>query len=314
MRKIVGYKILIVIFSLLAIGLFVYLLKTNTRTTSSKPTASNSRLQVVTSFYPLYFFTTQIVQDKADVHNITPAGAEPHDYEPTTNDMVKIENSRLLIINGAKLEAWADNIKNILSGQNTTIISVGENLANQNTVDGGTQIRDPHVWLDPVLAKKEVSLIAGNLIMTDPPNSQFYADNSKLLIDKLEILNKQFQTELSNCQKKDIITSHAAFGYLANEYHLNQTSISGLSPDEEPSPKKLAEIAKFAQQNQVDYIFFESLVSPKLASTIAQEIGAKTLVLNPIEGLTDDDIRNGKNYFTEMQNNLTNLKIALQCL
>lgn len=314
MTRIVDNKIKILFFTLLAIGLFVYILTTNIKSQSSRITTPSTRLQIVTSFYPLYFFTTQIVQDKADVHNITPAGAEPHDYEPTTKDMVKIENSRLLIINGARLEGWAENIKNILSGQNTTILSVGEKIANLNMVEGSTQISDPHIWLNPTLAKKEVEIITGNLIIIDPTNSQFYVDNSKILIDKLEILNNHFKTELSNCRKNNIITSHAAFEYLAKEYHLKQTAISGLSPDEEPSPKKLAEVAKFARQNQVDYIFFESLVSPKLASTIAQEIGAKTLVLNPIEGLTDEEIKNGKTYFTEMQNNLINLKIALQCL
>lgn len=314
MTKTAETKFVIVIFTLLAIGLFVYIQTTNTKTQASKIIKPSSRLQIVTSFYPLYFFTTQIVQDKADVHNITPAGAEPHDYEPTTRDMVKIENSRLLIINGAKLEGWAEDIKNILSGRNTTILSVGEKIANLNTMEGDIQIRDPHIWLNPVLAKKEIEIITESLIMTDPANSQFYADNAKVLIGKLEILNNQFRTELSTCQKKDIITAHAAFEYLAKEYGLKQTAISGLSPDEEPSPKKLAEVAKFAEQNQVDYIFFESLVSPKLASTIAEEIGAKTLVLNPIEGLTDEEIKNGKTYFTEMQNNLINLKIALQCL
>lgn len=303
MSKITGNKILIVALIIFIIGLFVCLLKITTNNHPSKTTTTNSKLQIVTSFYPLYFFTTQIAQNKASVHNITPAGAEPHDYEPTTKDMVKIENSRLLIINGGNFEGWANNAQNIIDKQTTTIVNIGRSFVGQ----------DPHFWLDPMMAKKEVEIITQNLIIADPANTDFYNNNSKLLTAKLEILNNQFKTELSNCQKKDIITAHAAFGYLAREYNLNQISISGLSPDAEPSTKKLTEIANFAKKNQIQYIFFESLVSPKLANTIAQEIGAKTLVLNPIEGLTDEDIKNGKNYFTEMQNNLTNLKIALQC-
>ncbi|MFA6548236.1 MAG: zinc ABC transporter substrate-binding protein [Candidatus Magasanikbacteria bacterium] len=303
MSKITGNKILIVILIIFIVGLFVCLLKINFSNQSAKVPATNLKLQVVTSFYPLYFFTTQIAQDKAEVHNITPSGAEPHDYEPTTMDMVKIENSQLLIINGGNFEGWANNVQNILGKQNTAIVNIGKSFVGP----------DPHFWLDPMMAKKEVEIITQNLIAIDPLNADFYANNSRLLTDKLEILNNQFKNELSNCQKKDIITAHAAFGYLAREYGLNQISISGLSPDAEPSTKKLTEIADYAKKNQLQYIFFESLVSPKLADTIAQEIGAKTLVLNPIEGITDEDIKNGKNYFTEMQNNLINLKIALQC-
>lgn len=312
MFKIISNKIFIGVFVMLAIGFLIYLLKIGNYR-PSKITAKNPRLQIVTSFYPLYFFTTQIVHDKADVHNITPAGAEPHDYEPTTRDMVKIENSQILIINGGKFEAWADNVQNILDKQNISIINISEHLANQDTVEKNIQTRDPHFWLDPILAKKEAELIFQNLIIADPVNTNFYTDNSKILIDKLENLNTKFKTELSNCQKKHIVTSHAAFKYLAQRYNFNQISISGLSPDEEPTPKQLADIADLAQKNKIQYIFFESLINPKLANTIAQEIGANTLVLNPIEGLTDEEIKNGKNYFTEMQNNLTNLKIALQC-
>ncbi len=307
MSKINSYKIAIIGLVILMVGLFAFLLSSISKHKLSNRT-TNLRLQIVTSFYPIYFFTTQIVQNKADVHNITPAGAEPHDYEPTSRDMAKIENSDILIINGGKFEGWSENIKNILNGQNSTILNISENLLAQNI--GGS---DPHFWLDPVLAKNEVDIITKKLIEKDPVNFQFYSDNSKILIKKLDNLNNEFILGLANCKNREIITSHSAFGYLAHEYGLNQTSVSGLSPDEEPSPKKIAEIAKYARDNKVQYIFFESLVSPKLAETIAQEIRAKTLVLNPIEGITEKEIVDGKNYFTEMQQNLINLKIALQC-
>lgn len=306
MNKINNYKIAIISLIILMVGLFAFLLNF----ISKQPlyNQNHSRLQIVTSFYPLYFFTTQITQTKADVHNITPAGAEPHDHEPTTKDMAKIENSDILIINGAKFEGWAEKIKDTINKQSTTILNISENLESKDII--GT---DPHFWLDPVLAKKEVEMITNKIIEKDPANQEFYLKNSQALIEKLTNLDNQFKSELANCQTREIVTSHFAFGYLAHEYNLNQTSVSGLSPDEEPSPKKLAEIAKFAQDNKIKYIFFESLVSPKLADTIAQEIGAKTLVLNPIEGITPSEISEGKNYFTEMQNNLINLKIALQC-
>lgn len=127
------------------------------------------------------------------------------------------------------------------------------------------------------------------------------------------MLDKDYRSGLSKCNKKDIITSHAAFGYLAKEYGFNQLAIAGLSPDEEPTLQTLKNISDFAKKNNVQYIFFESLVSPKLSETIANEVGAKTLVLNPLEGLSIQDIAEGKNYFTEMRSNLNQLKIALQC-
>ena len=301
----------IVIISLIIV-LFGYFLTIKIQQTHSTQITSG-KPQVVTSFYPLYFFTSQIAADKADVYNVTPNGVEPHDYEPSAHDIAKIEDSNMLILNGGKLEAWGEKMRENLNGKKTLILTIGTEIANQEMVEDGENIQDPHIWLDPVLAKKEVAMITAGLIQIDPANSAFYQANAQTLLMKLDNLDNQFRQGLNSCNKKDIITSHAAFGYLASEYHFNQMAISGLSPDAEPSVQKLAEVAEFAKTNQVEYIFFESLVSPKLSQTIASEIGAQTLVLNPIEGLSDEEIINGKSYFSEMENNLKNLKIALQC-
>lgn len=274
---------------------------------------TDSRLKITTSFYPLYFFTKEIADDRADVYNITPAGAEPHDYELTSEDRARIEDSSLLVLNGAMLEPWGSNIKNILAGSTTKVVTVGDILATDTLNENGAIGRDPHVWLDPVLAKKEVATIADALIQTDPRNTASYQANLQVLNGKLDALDAQYRSALQTCQQKNIVTSHAAFNYLAKEYGLNQVSITGLSPDAEPSAETLAQIADFARKNNVKYIFFESLVSPKLAETVAREVGAQTMVLNPIEGLTDTDIAAGKNYFTEMEANLNNLKLSLQC-
>ncbi len=280
---------------------------------AQKPTAQSNKLQVTTSFYPLYFFSSQIGGDKANVVNITPAGAEPHDYEPTALDIAQIDNSKLLVLNGGGLEAWGDNIQKNIDPQKTTVVIAGQNLTNQKVLENGNNVIDPHVWLSPQLAKEMVDKIAGSFVQVDPVNTEFYKTNTNTLKTKLDNLDKEYKQGLSSCSEKNIITSHAAFGYLSSSYGLNQVSITGLSPDAEPSPAQLADIVKFAKANNVKYIFFESLVSPKLADTIATEVGAKTLVLNPIEGLSNDEIAQGNNYLTEMQNNLTNLRIALQC-
>src|SRR3989338_1414180 len=265
----------------------------------------SDKIRVVASFYPLYFFAGQIGGDKAEVINVTPFGAEPHAYEPTSMDMAEIENSRILIING-NFEPWIDKIKTNLAGKNIIIITAGEGLF-------GHKIPDPHVWLSPILAKREAEIILAGFIKSDSANREYYQKNANRLLISLEDLNKKYQQGLEFCQKKNIITSHTAFYYMAEEYGLTQTAIAGLSPDSEPSPKQIAEIADFAKKNTIDYIFFERLISPKLAETIADEIGAKTLLLDPLEGISQSEMSRGENYFTKMETNLTNLKLALQC-
>ncbi len=282
------------------------------RGNSNRTQTTLSKVKVTTSFYPLYYFTSQIGGDKIDIVNITPAGAEPHDYDPSTKDIAKIEKSDLLVLNGG-VEGWGDKIQNNLKGSKTEIVVAGKNLLTQSLVEEGKTQTDPHVWLDPVRAKEEIHEITQALITVDPKDSLYFKANEEKLHKQLDDLDKSFKSGLLNCSHKDIVTSHAAFGYLASRYGLTQVPIAGLSPDQEPSSKQLAEVSDFAKRNNIKYIFFESLVSPKLSETIAREVGAKTLVLDPIEGVSDDDLKSGKNYYNIMQDNLKNLQIALEC-
>lgn len=300
-------------FAALVVVVYVFMFRTS-GPNENNVSKQNDKLQVVTSFYPLYFFTSEIVGGYADVYNITPAGAEPHDYDPTTRDMTRLEGSGLIIVNGADFEPWVKDIQQIFKNTDTVIAITGASLIRKNKIAEDESVRDPHVWLNPLLAKKQVEIILENLIKVDPTHAEIYKTNAKTLVDKLENLNQEFVQNLDSCQKKDIITSHSAFSYLAEAYGFNQISVAGLSPDEEPSAEQLVSVADFARKHDLKYIFFETLVSPKFSETIAKEIGAKTLVLNPLEGLADEEIAEGKNYFTEMRNNLANLKIALECL
>jgi len=297
---------------ILLIAILSYILNIGIFKHSTGITENNKKLQVSASFYPLYFFSSQIGGDKASVQNITPAGSEPHDYEPTAQDVARIENGNMLVLNGG-VEAWGDKIKDNLKGKNVKIIVAGEGLLTKDLTENGEQMRDPHVWLNPQLAKKEAEKITEGYITIDPANTNYYKDNEKQLDNKLIQLDAEYKKGLANCQSKDIITSHTAFAYLADAYGLRQVSISGISPDEEPSPQQLADVADFAKKNSVKYIFFETLVSPKLSETIANEVGAKTLVLDPLEGISDEDRMQGKNYFTVMEENLKNLQTALEC-
>lgn len=271
------------------------------------------KVQVSASFYPLYFLAQEIGGDRADVKNITPAGTEPHDYDPTPQDIVRIQESKLLIVNGAGFEPWLDKIKSDLS--NTAVINTSEGVVLQEGTEEHEEEsnKDPHIWLSPVLAKSQADKILQGYTELDPENGAFYEENAQKLKLRLDELDEKFRQGLNSCELNSFVTSHAAFGYLAREYNLTQVAISGLSPDEEPSAKDLADVANFVKENNIKYIFFETLVSPKLSETIASEVGAQTLVLDPIEGLSEDDIRSGKNYFTVMEDNLKNLQKALQC-
>ncbi|TRZ52664.1 ABC transporter substrate-binding protein, partial [bacterium] len=240
-------------------------------------------------------------------------GAEPHDYEPSPGDIANISDSKVLIQNGRGLEAWGNNIKQNLNPSKTAIITISDGISLQDFSEDGKTIVDPHIWMDPILAKQIASSIERAFKKTDPNNATVYGENLAALEVKLDALDRDFREGLANCEKKDIITSHSAFGYLATRYGLTQVPIAGLSPDMEPSPKQLSDIAAFAKSHDIKYIFFESLASPKLSQTIATEIGAQTLVLNPIEGLTKAELSQGKNYITIMRENLANLQTALSC-
>lgn len=304
-------KWMYVIGGILLISILGYILNKGIFKRSTTDTQSN-KIQVTASFYPLYYFASEIGGDKAEVKNITPAGSEPHDYDPSTQDIARIESGDMLILNGS-VEAWGDKIKDNLKGTNVKIIVAGEGLLARQLTEEGETMQDPHIWLNPQLVKKEVQKITEGYIEIDPANSNFYKEGERQLNTKLDQLDSLYEQGLENCATRDFITSHEAFAYLADRYNLNQVAISGVSPDEEPSAQQLAEVAEFAKKNNVKYIFFETLISPKLSETIANEVGAQTLVLDPIEGLSDDDIKQGKNYFTVMEDNLKNLQTALSC-
>lgn len=278
----------------------------------NEPIDMTNKLSLITSFYPLYFLTSEIGGDFVEVVNLTPAGREPHDYELTARDMIAVRRSELLILNGGGLEVWEKKIREngIMKGLN--ILVMKEKLESRKA---GEKIleNDPHFWLNPVIASEMADLIAIEIMRIDPKNRDYYQSNLNILKTKLLNLDSVFRRELVGCEKKDFITAHKAFGYLAQEYGLNQISIAGFSPEEEPSPRQLAEISEIARQKGIKYIFFESLINPRLSQVVANEAGAETLVLNPIGGLSAEEIGQGKNYLTEMEKNLENLKKALEC-
>jgi zinc transport system substrate-binding protein len=282
---------------------------------ASNTVSSDGKLDVVTSFYPMYEFTKQVAGEHANVIALIPAGSEPHDWEPSAKDMKKVKEADVFIYNGI-VEGWAEQALQSTKNSDRIVVEASKGIdliegLHEEEEEGHSHALDPHVWLSPVLAQREVEAIAQGLIAVDPAHQDDYRNNADTYIAKLKVLDGAFRETLATVKHKEFVTQHAAFGYLAKEYGLRQVPIAGLSPEEEPAPGKMAEIIQFAKEKQVKTIFFETLVDPKVATTIAKEINAHTDVLNPLEGLTAEDKKNNLDYISVMTNNLQALKKAL---
>ncbi len=280
---------------------------------TAQSTGGGKKISVYTSFYAMYDFTQKIGGDKINLTNLVPAGTEPHDWEPTPSDIAKLENADVLVYNGAGMEMWLDKILKTLKTKKLAAVETSKDLKLLDNTDEDEDLKyDPHVWLNPLNAKMQMETIKNALVTADPSNKDYYEKNYTDNAKKLDELDKEFKDAASKFTKRDIVVAHQAFGYICDAYELKQVAIEGLNADSEPSPGKMAEITEFAKENNVKYIFFEELISPKVAETIAKEVGAKTEVLNPLEGLEEDDINAGKEYFSVMRENLEALKKALQ--
>ena len=280
---------------------------TESSASSAQTEESSSKLKVMTSFYPMYDFASKVGGDKVEVTNMTPAGTEPHDWEPSAKDITQLEKADVFIYNGADMEHWTDDVLNTLDSKEITVVEASKGI---DLLKEGKSY-DPHVWLNPLNAKKEMENIKDALVKADEKNKDYYEKNYKTYAKKFDTLDSEYSTTLSTVKNKNLIASHEAFGYLCEAYGLKQIGIEGLSPDSEPDAAKMKEIIRFAKKNNVKTIFFEELVSPKVSKTIAKELGAEAKVLDPIEGLSEDQQELGADYFSVMESNLQTLKEAL---
>jgi len=257
---------------------------------------------VVAAFYPLAFAAERIGPSSLHVANMTPPGAEPHDLELTPRAVAQIERaSVVLYLSHGFQPAVADAVRNA-SGRAIDVLR-GLPLHPATGQEGGLTA-DPHVWLDPVLFARIVRRVGAVL-----PRPVLEAG----LLAQLRTLDRDYRAGLARCTRRDIVTSHAAFGYLAQRYGLAQVAITGLTPESEPSPKQLARVVRLVRRTHATTVFFERLVSSRLADTVAREVGARTAVLDPIEGLTPSEQARGATYVTLMRQNLTALRKALGC-
>lgn len=301
-----------------SLGVLLLLLATLLSGCGNEETASN-RVSVAASFYPIEYIARRIGGDLTDVYNPVPPGAEPHDLELTPRTIERIQNSKVFLYLGHGFQPSIDRAIDTVTGPATVSKDVSEGVdllpAVEHEEDAPVEgeALDPHIWLDPVRAEKMVINSEQAIAQADPANKAVYSANAEKLRGELSALDAEFKQGLANCARKEFVTSHAAFAYIAESYGLEQVPVSGLSPEAEPSPAKLKEIIAFAREHDAKYIFFETLVDPSVAELIASEVGAQTLVLNPIEGLTTDQQNEGSDYFTLMRQNLANLKLALDC-
>lgn len=292
---------------------------------AEKP-AQQSGLTIYASFYPMQFLASEIAGDKAQVISLVPAGVEPHDWEPKPRTMAELQESDMLVYNGAGMETWLEDmlpsiqkagVKTVNASSGLELLPFDEKNADEHEDEAGKEDEheelayDPHVWVSPAKYKQQARNVLNALVEIDSTNQEYYRANYNKLIEQLDKLDSDFKQAAANFDSKVFIVSHAAFEYLAKEYGLTQMPIRGVTPQSEPSPAKLAELVKVCRENEVKYIFFESLVSPKLSQALANEVGAKTLVLNDGQGITEDEIKQGRNYITVMNENLENLKKAL---
>lgn len=309
-------KVLSVIF-LLLLGV----LSVGCSNTKEEPKRSD-KLVVYASFYTMADFTKKIGGDNVEVVTLLPPGIEVHDWEPSASDMAKLEKGKILIYSGAGMEHWIDKVISSLGNNQLILIEASKNiplLTSEEEHDGHDHSHeahdhgqlDPHVWLNPQNAKLQMEEIKKGLIQADPANTTFYEENYKKYAKELDILDQDLKEMLGPLKKREIIVSHAAFGYFCAAYNLDQEAIRGISPEEEPSPSRLSELIHFAQEHQVKIIFFEETVSPKVSEVLAREVGAEVMMLNPLENLSVEEIQKGEDYFSVMRKNGQTIQKAL---
>jgi zinc transport system substrate-binding protein len=262
---------------------------------SAQKQGRGRHVKVVAAFYPLAFAAKEIGGGRVEVTNLTPAGAEPHDLEVSPRQVQEVRSADLVLLLGHGFQPQLEDA----AGSGSHVLRLLDTPGLHRFTNG-----DPHVWLDP----DRYALIAeriGGALHAAAPTTRFVA--------RLARLDSEYRKGLARCTRHEIVTSHEAFGYLARRHGLKQVAITGLSPEAEPTPGALRRVVSVVRSSGATTVFFETLVSPRIAETVARETGTRTAVLDPIEGLTSAEAKRGENYFSVMRSNLAHLRTALGC-
>jgi len=282
---------------------------------SAASSGEDGTTSVVASFYPLEEAASQVGGDLVTVENLTPPGVEPHDLELAPDDIETIANADVVVYLGGGFQPAVEDA--LAETEDAVLVdaldAVDTEPAPPGEAEEGLTV-DPHVWLDPARFEQLVRAVAAGLSDADPANEVTYGSNAEAYVAELATLDEEFSTGLSDCERTTIVTSHEAFGYLADAYGLTEVAIAGLSPEAEPDAQQIAELLDLVEQQGVTTIFAEELVSPKVAETLADEAGIEVDVLDPLESLTDEQVEAGEDYVSVMQENLDRLRAALDCV
>ena len=294
---------------------------------STTENTESDKLQVVTTFYPMYDFTKQAAQDDAEVSMLLEAGMEVHSFEPSSQMIAEIQDADVFIYNSPEMETWVPDVLASIDTSDMVVICAsdaitlleyeGEAHAHDHESEeeganaGHSHTVDPHVWLDPVLAQTEVSTIAEGLAEADPDNAEDYLENAGIYNGKLNELDKAYRAAFEGTENRTFVTQHAAFAYLAARYDLNQISVTGLNAEVEPSAAALATLSDYVKANNISHIYFENNASSQTAETLAEEVGVELAVLSPLEGITEEDQKKGSDYISVMLENLEALKKSI---
>lgn len=288
---------LIITVAIIAIGWIILSSKDQMSVTDGA--SRDGKISIIATIYPLAFFAADL-DPSATITTIVGSGKEPHDYEPTIDDVKMLHDAELLIVNG-NVDEWAINVA---SDRNLPTISALATLNLPST--------DPHFWLDPIYAQGLVRNIGDQLKFLNPNNADIIDRNVDKKIAALTSLDQSFKDGLANCQIREVVSAHEAFNFLASRYNFTVYGITGLNPESEPSASDLARMTDLIRDHQINTVFFETLVSPALSKTLADETGAASDVLDAIESLAPGaDVQTG--YTDAMLTNLGKLRSALLC-
>ena len=281
---------------------------------------SDTKLKVAASFFPLYEFARNVGGNKTEVYSFLPIGNEPHSWEPSIQQIEELKGTQLFVYNGAGMEAYLSKFMESGEFLNMTFVKAtdGITLLKADSAEDDKEIlaqggMDPHVWNDPILAEQEVLNIKNAMKRADPVNAQYYEDNANEYIAKLALLDNNIKTGLSHCKKDTFVSFHNAFNYFSNRYGVHDIWITGIAPEADVPPQDIQKVIQIAKDKDIKVIFAEDLVDPRLADTLASEVGAQVLVLSPLEGINETEQQKGKTYLDKWYENLHNLRTALEC-
>lgn len=279
------------------------------------PRANEATLPVAASFYLYEDFLKEIGGDRIRIVAPAPRGIDAHEIEPSPRDIAAVLSAQLFVTHGAGLDPWAERMSDALRDRGVNVVTMSTRIPFDitHTDERGAAFTDPHIWLDPLLVQKAIEVLRDTLMEMDPSHVDLYTQNAERLTTQLTQLHAEFTSGLAQCLVRDIIIAHDAFAYLAQRYNITTHSIAGNNPEAEPSAQRLSTLVELAREKNISVILTEPLEPAAAAETIAKEIGATTLILHTLEGLTETEQEAGETYMTLMVANLINLRIAMRC-